>query len=423
MPRRTSPISRPRITRQPSRAGPPFNSPSPKASPLSSWRARSGSPQTRFTEWRASAGRCGGRPPAGRLTRGQDEDALADLLAEERRNIGQRVYQHAPTSFADAAAGYLHHVDQVLGRERSTLRDYRGSVRKYLVPRWGARPVDAVTTADVERLRDDLAASGLSPRTVIRHLTVAHAIFKYAMRRHGLERNPAAADMVDRPALRYSGEFVALDAEQLAALSRAAADAQDAALFVTAAQTGLRQGELRALRWCDVNFPNDRIHVGRSATVGSNATIKAPKSGRVRSVPMVPAVAVALAKISQRQHFTDDEDLVFPNDAGEVQNDELLRRRYYRALKAAGLPRVRFHDLRHVFGSTAVKVFPLSDVQAMLGHAHVTTTMRYVHHRPGTEDAAKLAAAFGGDSSVPPSVPPTGDIYPNSAQLSGTETP
>lgn len=65
-----------------------------------------------------------------------------------------------------------------------------------------------------------------------------------------------------------------------------------------------------------------------------------------------------------------------------------------------------FHALRHAFASVAVRAFPLSDVQAMCGHAHVTTTMRYVHHRPGADDAARLSSAFRGDS-VSPSCPET----------------
>ena len=82
---------------------------------------------------------------------------------------------------------------------------------------------------------------------------------------------------------------------------------------------------------------------------------------------------------------------------------------------------MRFHDLRHVFGSTAVKAFPLSDVQAMFGHAHIATTMRYVHHRPGAEDARRLAEAFEA-GSVSPFVSPTRDTDANSAQQSGTQT-
>jgi Phage integrase family len=87
---------------------------------------------------------------------------------------------------------------------------------------------------------------------------------------------------------------------------------------------------------------------------------------------------------------------------------------------------VRFHDLRHVFGSTAVKAFPLSDVQAMLAHAHITTTMRYVHHRPGRDDAARLAAAFDGGATTPDVsrvVSPNGDTGRIGAQLSASKTP
>ena len=79
----------------------------------------------------------------------------------------------------------------------------------------------------------------------------------------------------------------------------------------------------------------------------------------------------------------------------------------------------RFRSTLVGFGSTAVKAFELSGVQAMMGHAHITTTMRYVHHRPGADDAAKLSEAFRG--SVPPPIPRTGEIEENSAQLSDPE--
>ena len=81
-------------------------------------------------------------------------------------------------------------------------------------------------------------------------------------------------------------------------------------------------------------------------------------------------------------------------------------------LERAGVRRIRLHDLRHCFGSTAVRAFPLSDVQAMMGHAHITTTMRYVHHRPGAYDGERLSAAFRGEN-VSPLVSPTEQIEAN----------
>jgi integrase len=375
----------------------------------------------------------GGKPPAGTLTRRQAQDALADLLAEERRKLGQGAYDHQPggATFADAAAGFLHHVEVVKGREVSTLRDYRQSIDRYLKPRWGDRPVESITSADVAELRDDLLkakregredAAPLSTRTVVRHLTVAHGVFRYAMREHGLTRNPASAEMVDRPTVRYSGEFETFDREELAALARAADNEATGTLYLTAAMTGLRQGELLALRWRDVDFGGQRLHVRRAWSQAARAE-KAPKSGKVRSVPLVEELVGPLDRLSQREHFTSEDDLVFCSPLGKHLDGWTLRRRYEAALKKAELRRVRFHDLRHCFGSTAVRAFPLSDVQAMLGHAHVTTTMRYVHHRPGAEDAARLSSAFQGEDGVSPLVSPTGRNGDNSAQPSDTETP
>jgi integrase len=373
----------------------------------------------------------GGTPPTGALTRKQAQDALSDLLAEERRKVGQGAYDHQPggATFADAAAGYLHHVEAVKGREASTLKDYRQSLSRYLLPRWGERPVESITPADVAALRDDLlkatrrgreGAAPLSSRSVVRHLTVAHAVFKHAIREHGLTRNPASAELVDRPTVRYSGEFLSLDAEQLAALVRAADDEATGTLYLTAAMTGLRQGELLALRWRDIDFGGQRLHVRRAWSQVAGAE-KAPKSGKVRSVPLVEELIGPLDRLSRRGEFTGEDDLVFASPLGRHLDGWTLRRHFEAALGRAGLPRVRFHDLRHCFGSTAVRAFPLSDVQAMLGHAHITTTMRYVHHRPGADDAARLSGAFRGEG-VSRVVSRNGVIERNSAQLSDTES-
>jgi len=93
----------------------------------------------------------------------------------------------------------------------------------------------------VEQVGDELLKARMCTPTVARHLTVAHSVFRHAMRAHGLERDPASAELVDRPTVRCSGGFQPVDAEQLAALCRAAETPQDATLFLTAAMAGLRQ--------------------------------------------------------------------------------------------------------------------------------------------------------------------------------------
>ncbi len=165
----------------------------------------------------------------------------------------------------------------------------------------------------------------------------------------------------------------------------------DAALYITAAFSGLRLGELLALRWHDVDFALQRLHVRRNYT---DRREKAPRSGRVRSAPMVDEVTAALDGLTRRAHFTAADDLVFPNEVGEHLCGWTLRRRYYAALDAAGLPRLRFHDLRHCFATIAVQRLPLHTVQGYLGHAHISTTMRYVHHTPAARDVALLSEAI-----------------------------
>lgn len=174
------------------------------------------------------------------------------------------------------------------------------------------------------------------------------------------------------------------------AAAHCAQDAQDATLFVVAAYAGLRLGELRALRWADVDFAKRLIHVRRAFTLGHESV---PKSGKVRAVPMIDQVLRELDTLSRREQFTADNDLVFVSPSGSHLDDSALRRRFHAALEHAQIKPLRFHDLRHSFGTLAVQVFPLSDVKAYMGHADITTTMIYVHHVPQHDAAAKLSAA------------------------------
>jgi integrase len=152
--------------------------------------------------------------------------------------------------------------------------------------------------------------------------------------------------------------------EDVLALVRAAASAQDAALFVTAAFTRLRRGELLALRWLDVDVSMSAIRV-RASYAGGALTM--PKSGRVRSVPMAPDVGRVLATLGERGRFTSDDDLVFASEVGGYLDGSALRRRYGQALKRAGLRPLRFHDLRHAFGTRMIGRAHIRRVQEWMG--------------------------------------------------------
>ena len=336
-----------------------------------------------------------GRPSAGYYTKRMAEEALQAILTDARRGtLGAHQREAPAVTFADAAAEYLRFVRDVRKRDDTTLKDYEGVINGYLLDEFGATAIDGITPDDIDRYKERLIVEGrLSNRTIMRHLTVLHGIFKRAKRVWKLAENPASADLVERPQVVYTGEFDTLNRDQVLLLAAHAADEQDAALYLAAAFTGLRQGELLGLRWSDVDFLSDLIHVRHNYT---DRTEKVPKGKRVRSVPMVPELADRLAKLKSRTHFTHDDDLVFCNEVGAHLCAWKLRRRFYRALERAGLPRIVFHSLRHCFGTHGIRAWDPNTLQGYMGHQHYSTTARYLHHRPAASDAAKLAAAFSG---------------------------
>jgi len=158
---------------------------------------------------------------------------------------------------------------------------------------------------------------------------------------YGLLYNPVSG--IERHPVRLAGDIDVFSPEEVWALVRAGASEQDGTIYLTAAFTGLRRGELLALRWRDVDFPGSVLRVRASYAGGALTT---PKSGKVRSVPLAPEVAAALAKLSRRDWFTGDDDLVFPGELGSFLDGSALRRRYKDALETAALRPLRFHDLR-----------------------------------------------------------------------------
>jgi integrase len=106
----------------------------------------------------------------------------------------------------------------------------------------------------------------------------------------------------------------------------------------------------------------------------------------------MPQVAQVLAGLRGRAYFTGDDDLVFVNVVGKWIDRSALYRRYKAAQRRAELRPLRFHDLRHSFGTMAVRAFPITDVQTWMGHADIATTRKYVHYAPQPDAAKRLAA-------------------------------
>ena len=326
-----------------------------------------------------------GRPPAGYFTKRTAEAWLRDVLDEARRGTLPGQVRTGAT-VADAAAEWLRFVEHDRKRKPSTLEGYRSVVRTHILPAFGELPLESVTTRMIEQWVERLEGSQATRRLA---LVLLHGIFKRAMRVWGLPSNPAAT--VEKPPLARGGDIDVFSPEEVWALVRAAASEQDGTLFLSAAFTGLRRGELLALRWRDIDFGGSVIRVRASYSAGA---VTAPKSCKVRSVPVAPDVAEALARLGARDQFTSDDDLVFVGEAGGFLDGSALRRRYDAALARAGLRRLRFHDLRHTFGTRMIAKADIRRVQEWMGHSDIQTTMKYLHYVPRDEDARLVADAF-----------------------------
>jgi integrase len=266
------------------------------------------------------------------------------------------------------------------------LKGYRWIVNSELLPAFGEMALESVTTEVIEAWQASMTQKASSRAKA---LVLVHGIFERARKVWGLQSNPAQD--VEKPPVPRSGDLHVFSPEEVRALVRAAGSELDAALFLTAAFTGLRMGELLALRWRDVDFAGSSVRVRASYYAGNLTT---PKSGKVRAVPLAPDVAGALAQLGRREHWTADDDLVFAGETGSYLDGSALRRRYKAALAAAGLRPLRFHDLRHTFGTRMIAKADIRRVQEWMGHADIQTTMRYLHFSPRDEDARIVAEAF-----------------------------
>jgi integrase len=248
-----------------------------------------------------------GRPAAGSLTKRTAEAWLREVLVQARAGVLPGMVRTGAT-FADAAAEWIRYVEHDRGCKPTTLRDYRTSLRAHLLPAFGPMALERITSPAIERWRASLSCSA---RTKNKLLTILNGIFKRARKVFGLVGNSAAD--VERLRTAPPVELEVFSPEEVYALVRAAADEQDAAIFLTAAFTGLRRGELIALRWRDVDFAGAVIRVHGSYAAG---VLTMPKSGRARSVPLAAEVARRLARLAERPHWTSRDDLVLPGETG-----------------------------------------------------------------------------------------------------------
>ncbi len=277
--------------------------------------------------------------------------ARAGIIAKKAQGV--RV---APTKRTVAEMGAECMAAQRHLRPR-TIEVYETNLRVHVYPSLGRRKIADVTVDDVAELIRKLEAKGLAPWTIRGVLSAFGRVLNYAARRGMIPANPISLlETGERP--RVSRTRVrGLTANEIERLLRAASDNYRAVL-ATAIFTGCRQSELLGLRWDDVSFDGGRIAV-RGQLGRDGQYVALPKTERSeREIPMFSALAALLRKHKERMFargFARPDDYVFTTSTGApMSHRNVVGRGLKKALARAGLPEMRFHDLRHVYAAIAI---------------------------------------------------------------------
>lgn len=299
---------------------------------------------------------------------------------------------------------YLHRwlCDVASNRVRpTTLESYERVIRVRILPHLANVKLGAVTPLQIQSLYNLLRENSLAPASVVRTHAILHGALAQAVRWNLIPRNPA--DAVSPPSISRR-EMSALTRDQVLSLIAAAPEVTMKAIYAVAATTGLRRGEILALRWSDIDLTRGTLTVQRTAhrVRGEGIVYGEPKTNAARRSVRIGSFAVGLlrshrAAQNQRRLMAgsswNGSNLVFSGPLGVPLEAARISRNFKRDLLTAGVPSVRFHDLRHTAATLLIEQgVPIKAVQSTLGHSTIATTMDiYAHLTPAMQESVAQA--------------------------------
>ena len=275
----------------------------------------------------------------------------------------------------------------------SSHQTYRGYIDNHIKPNIGKIPLEKLTSLElqkfykklltsgrIDRVESKHQAKGLSPKTVRNIHQIIASAMKLAKEQRLIVADPTEGCAL--PKLEHR-EMKTLPVEQLTSFLREAKDSGVFEMYYLELATGLRRGELLGLKWQDVDFNQGTITVRRQISRINGKVVEAPLKTK-NAYRVIPLGEQALAVLQSQQEKTHSE-YAFPSPNGGPISPDSVRNMLRRVLKRAGLPYVRFHDLRHTFATLALQNgVDVKTVSSILGHfsagftldtyAHVTTT-------------------------------------------------
>jgi integrase len=239
--------------------------------------------------------------------------------------------------------------------------------KNHLEPHFGRLRLDEIGAEHVARYKAAKLKAAYNRKSITNHLAVLRKMLAVALEWGRLDHMPVVKWQLRAPPPPF--DFLTFDE---AARLVEGADGMWHTMVVVALRTGLRHGELLALRWQDVDLVAGRLMVRQAL---SAKRIDTPKNGRTREVPLSDETIRAL-----KAHRHLRGEFVFCDGAGKLLTRDACKWPLWAACKRAGLRLIGWHTLRHTFASHLVmRGAPLKAVQELLGHSDITMTMRYAH--------------------------------------------
>jgi len=285
----------------------------------------------------------------------------------------------------------------------NSFRQYRQITSQHIIPVLGKIRLRDLKPNHIQQLYDGMVEKGFGLRTVQLVHSVIHRILVHAVKLGVILRNPDDATTPPKTRPKEMRHFDESQVQQFLIIAQMHSD-RFYALFYLAIATGMRQGELLGLKWRDVDWEQGSLQVRRQLTKkkGGGYEFTAPKTkAGIRRIDLGTASIEVLREHRQAQYLFyskldekwQDNDLVFPSQIGTPADRDNLRRHFKYLLREAGLPEIRFHDLRHTAASLMLNNnVPVIVVSRRLGHAKPSITLDiYGHLIPAKQrEAASL---------------------------------
>lgn len=252
--------------------------------------------------------------------------------------------------------------------KHSEMLSKKSSLKTHLIPNFGSLLLNQFSSLKIEKYKAKKLASGLSRKTVNNHLTILNTSLKMAKEWKYVDHIPEIKLLKLSPC-----KYDFLSRKEAKQLLQQATGVWYS-MILTGLKTGLRLGELIGLRWEDINFRNQTLTVERAVV---NNVIGSPKSNKPRYIPLCEELYQHLHSIRK------DDGYVFWTRKGRYLSTRICYIYLKKTYQKANLRHISWHVLRHTFASHLVEVnAPLKAVQELLGHADISTTMRYAHLSP-----------------------------------------